>query len=285
VKKLLFFLIIFPLLFLAGCLDKNSSTNSQQELPDIITLRGDEWPEKIYIEETFNFPLIIKVSKEYLNGIVCLASFTSLEWEILGERCAEFKYGENNIYLPKNGIKLKEGYIIIKDTEKVLFDFCYNYTVVYSLEGCISKEKPCSMKITVKQTEKIPLHISEAFIKYDKNLDSYILYLYFRINSNRFGNNVIFYITDKSIEEIKDKGCLLSNILSEERVRLNYELILPDGRKLNGILTNISYFEEEFTGKIDLGQISERNIAYMELKISFTIFERKDFGSVRFIRR
>ena len=286
VKNILYFLIVLPILFTAGCLNNSSNTQTQnKELPDIVVYKGVGWPEKVYIEDNFNFPVVVEVNKEYLDGIICLASFNSVEWEIMGDTCKEIEYGQNNLYLPDKGIKLREGYMLTKSTERVMLDLCYNYTAIYSMEGCINRQRPCELKISIKQFERTPLYISDAFIKYDNNANSYILYIKFKVYTNRLGDNVILYITNKNIEEIKSKGCRLSSILSDNRISLGYELILPNGRVINGVLGNVGNFIEEFTEKINLRQLEEREMAYMEMKISYTVFERKDFGYITIVKR
>jgi len=248
-----------------------------------------EQPKEKYLIkiEGFNLPLTMKKGSVYqipvrvylgdtsINWSVCLASFRSLAFNVTGKRCVNKEYDSEmyEVYLPKEGSMILENpEYILSDTENIVINVCYSYYNIFSLEGCVGRNKVCRLDIRGTFPKVTYINIESAEVIYSPQNNTYYLrvYLYPSEEENVFIGSEDKDISKCYIGEFSGEYYNVSYVLKYSKNSTSGNIILYPGR-VNQIEFNITA----------LGIDRDLPTAYFELRINYTVLQRIYLGSVK----
>jgi len=271
------FFSIFPLFFIllfSPCFLPHAEAE-QPKKDYLIKVVGYNLPSTIKSGSVYQIPVRVYLGDTSINWSICLVSFRSLAFKVIGDRCISKEYDSESyeVYLPKGGfIMLENPEIVLDKTENIVVNACYNYYNIFSLEGCVSKDKTCELKLTNVLPKVTYINIESAEVVYDLNNDTYYLRIYLYPSEEE---NVFIGSKDKDISKCYIEGFSgeyynVSYVLKYNENSTSGNIILYPGR-VNQIEFNIT----------ELGIDRDLPTAYFELRINYTVLQRIYLGSVR----
>jgi len=265
----LFFILLF-----SPCSLPHVETE-QQRKDYLIKVTGFDLPSVIKRGSVYVIPVKVYLGDISINWSICLASFKSQAFNVIGERCVnkENDSEEYEIYLPKNGyIRLENPEIVLGKTEKIIVNACYSYYNIFSLEGCVSKDRVCELKLTGVSPKITYINVESARVIYNPQNNIYYLRIYLHPLKEE---NVFIGSKDRDISKCYVEGFSgdyynITYVLKYGTKNVSSNLILkPD--KINQIDIDIT----------KLGIDRDLPIAYFEFRIDYTVLQRVYLGSVR----
>jgi len=269
------FFSIFPLflvLLFSSCFLPQPERPKEDYLIKVV---GYNLPSIIKNGSVYQIPVRVYLGDTSINWSICLVSFRSSAFKVTGDRCISKEYDSElyEVYLPKEGfIILENPEIVLSETENIVVNACYNYYNIFSLEGCVSKDKTCKLKLTNVLPKVIYINMESAEVVYDPQNDTYYLrvYLYPSEEENVFIGSKDRDISKCYIESFSGEYYNVSYILKYSENSTFGNIVLYPG-KINQIEFNIA----------ELGIDRDLPIAYFELRINYTVLQRIYLGSVK----
>jgi len=271
-NKLIF--SIFPLFFVllfSSCFSTNESQIPKVDY--IISIQGYNLPLIMKKEFPYSIPIRVYLSDPSIDWTICLASFKYPVFNVTGSECGNKEYDAEvyEIYLPKGGSIILEHpeYLLSKKVD-IIVNACYNYYNIFSLDGCVSKERVCSLNLTGVIPKISHIEIKEANVIYDRNKYYLRVYLYVPFKENLFIGS-----KDKDISK-----CYVE-YFSIDRYRISYTLKYGE-KSVSGEALLIP----GITNQIDIdlsgvGITGDLVVAHFEFRIDYTVLQRVYLGSVR----
>jgi len=271
-NKLIFSVI--PLFFLLLFLPCFSPSEPQIPKVDyIISIQGFNLPLTMKKGVPYNIPVRVYLGDQSVNWTLCLASFKYPTFNITGSECESKEYDAEvyEVYLPKEGaIILEHPEYLLSETVNIIINACYNYYNIFSLDGCVSKEKICSLNLTGVSPKVSYMEIRNAQVIYDGNKYYLRIYLYLPVRENFFIGSKDNDISKCYVEYFSADKYKVSYTLKYGRNSVSGEVLLKPGAE-NQI-------------DIDLSEVGIREdlvVAHFDFRIDYTVLQRVYLGSVR----
>jgi len=269
------FFSVFPLfviLLFSSCFLPETEQPKKDYLIKVV---GYNLPPIIKRGSVYQIPIRVYLGDPSINWSICLVSFKSSAFKVIGDRCVSKEYDSElyEVYLPKEGsIILENPENLLSETENIIINACYNHYNVFSLEGCVDKSKVCKLNITGVLPKITYVNMESAEVVYDPQNNTYYLrvYLYPLEEENVFIGSEDKDISRCYIEGFSGEYYNVSYVLKYSKNSTSGNIILYPG-KVNPIDFNI-------TG---LGIDRDLPTAYFELKINYTVLQRIYLGYVR----
>jgi len=271
-NKLIFSVFpLFSLLLFSSCFSP-----SEPQIPKvdyIISIQGFNLPLTMKKGVPYNIPVRIYLGDQSINWTLCLASFKHPVFNITGSECESKEYDAEvyEIYLPKGGsIKLEHPEYLLSKTVDIIINACYNYYNVFSLDGCVSKEKVCSLNLTGVLPKVYHIEIKRAEVVYDGSKYYLRIYIFLPIRENFFIGSKNNDISKCYIEYFSADKHKVSYILKYREKSVSGEALLTPGAT-NQIDVDLS----------GLGITYDLVVAHFDFRIDYTVLQRIYLGSVR----
>jgi len=271
-NKLIFSIFpLFSILLFSSCFSP-----SEQQTPKvdyIISIQGFNLPLTMKKGVPYNIPVRVYLGDQSINWTLCLASFKYPIFNITGSECESKEYDAEvyEVFLPKGGsIKLEYPEYLLSKTVDIIINACYNYYNVFSLDGCVNKEKICSLNMTGVLPKISYVEIKRAEVIYDGNKYYLRIYLYLPIRENFFIGSKDSDISKCYVEYFSVDKYKVSYILRYGKNSVSGEALLT-----SGIINQID---------IDLSSVGITNdlvVAHFDFRIDYTVLQRVYLGSVR----
>jgi len=268
------FFSIFPL-FLILLFSSCFSPEAEQPKKDyLIKVVGYNLPSIIKSGSVYQIPVKVYLGDISINWSICLASFKSVAFNVTGERCVNKEYDseEYDVYLPKNGyIILGNSESILSKTENIIVNACYSYYNIFSLEGCVSKDRICELKLTGVLPRITYINIENAQVIYDPQNNTYYLRIYLYPLEEE---NVFIGSEDKDISKCYVEG------FSGDYYNITYVLKYSTNNTSGSFILKPGMINQIDFDLKKLGIDKDLPTAYFELRINYTVLQRIYLGSV-----
>lgn len=264
-NKIIFFFFIFLLSYLMGCLGGNSNNSSFYSSFYI----SASYPNIIYPNQQFNINIIM-LNNHYKEWALCLASFNSLAYKIVGDLCVNNnEINSDHFSLPYNGyIELVNPNILLNNEQQIIADFCYYGNETLILQGCLEQNQVCNLNVNGNQ---YPFGISNAYIVYQNGE----YYINLEINFLGNSNTTFQYITNQNIIN----SCNINSI-NPNNYYFNYTIYYSFGSSIQSV-TGVGEINQN-TGEgyltIPIDYNGNQPSAIFILNIIYYTFEELDLG-------
>jgi len=271
-NKLIFSIFpLFSLLLFSPCF--SPSEPRMPKIDYIISIQGYNLPPIMKKGVPYNIPIRVYLGDLSINWTICLASFKYPVFNVTGSECESKEYDARvyEIYLPKGGsITLKHPEYLLDKTVNIIINACYNYYNIFSLDGCVSKERVCSLNLTGVTPKIAYIEIKEANVIYDGSKYYLRVYLYVPFKENLFIGSKDKDISKCYVEYFSADKYKISYMLKYREKSVSGEALLTPGAT-NQIDVDLS----------GLGITYDLVVAHFDFRIDYTVLQRIYLGSVR----